>query len=116
MGLVEAIAGELRHLVENVVGKPGVNTASGGAVDKQLALRLHLGGDLLAHRPAQQIGAAEAVARQHLGDLHHLLLVDHDPVGLPQDPLDRRVRIVGDLLAVLDRDIARNVLHRPGAV
>src|SRR5439155_19454178 len=45
MGLVEAIAGELRHLVENVVGKPGVNTASGGAVDKQLALRLHLGGD-----------------------------------------------------------------------
>ena len=33
-----------------------------------------------------------------------------------EDPLERRVQVVGRLLAVLDRDIARDVLHRPGAV
>ena len=116
MRLVETVAGEFRHLLEDLVGEPGIDAARGGALDKQLALRLHLGLDLLAHRAAQQIGAAEAVARQHLGDLHHLLLVDHDAVGFLQDPLERRMQVVGGLLAVLDRDVARDVLHRPRAV
>ena len=45
---------------------------------KIVALLGHLLGLLLAHRAAQQVGAAERVAAQHLRDLHHLLLVDHD--------------------------------------
>ena len=86
------------------------------AVDEGLALRLHLGLDLLAHGAAQQIGAAQRVAAEHLRDLHHLLLVDHDPMRFRQDRLERGVEIVRPLLAVLHRDVARDVLHRPRAI
>src|SRR3712207_9298968 len=48
------------------------------------ALPIYLGLDLLAHRPAQEIGRAQAVAGEHLGRLHHLLLVDEDAVSLLQ--------------------------------
>ena len=40
---------------------------------------------LLAHRPAQQVGAAERVAGELLGDRHDLLLVDDQAVGLAED-------------------------------
>jgi hypothetical protein len=66
-----------------------------GAGDEALALRVHLGLDLLAHGAAQQVGVAERVAGQDLGDLHHLLLVDDDAVGLLQDRLQLRVRVPG---------------------
>ena len=52
--------------------------------DEALALLLHLFGLLLAHGPAQQIGLAQAVARQRLRDLEHLVLVDDHAVGLGQ--------------------------------
>ena len=52
------------------------------ALDERLALGVHLGLDLLAHGAAQEIGAAQRVAGELLGDLHHLLLVDDDAVGL----------------------------------
>ena len=48
----------------------------------------HLLGLLLAHRAAQQVGAAQRVAADDLRHLHHLLLVDHDAVGLFQDRFD----------------------------
>jgi hypothetical protein len=54
----------------------------------------HLLGLLLAHRAAQQVGAAERVAGQHLRDLHHLLLVQDDAVGRLQHRLEARVRVV----------------------
>ena len=44
---------------------------------------------LLAHRPAQQVGLAQRVAGELLGDRHHLLLVDDQAVGLAQDLLER---------------------------
>ncbi len=116
MRFVEAVAGELRHLVEDQLGAAALDPTRRGALDELLALRVHLGLDLLAHRAAQQIGAAQRIAGQHLGDLHDLLLVDHDAVGFLEDLLERRVQVVGRLLAVLDRDVARDVLHRPGAV
>ena len=91
MRFVEAVPRKLCHLIEDVICEPGIDAAPDGTFDKELALGFHFRRDFLAHRPAQQIGAAEAVPRQNLGDLHDLLLVDHDPVGLFQDPLDRRV-------------------------
>ncbi len=52
-------------------------------LDEDGALLRHLLGLLLAHRPAQQVGAAERVAGEHLRDLHDLLLVEDDAVGGP---------------------------------
>ncbi len=60
MRLVEAVAGEFRHLLEDVLGQLAVDAARLGAVDELPALRLHLGLDLLAHGAAQQIGARRA--------------------------------------------------------
>jgi hypothetical protein len=59
---------------------------------KIAALLRHLLGLLLAHRAAQQVGAAERVAGEHLRDLHHLLLVQDDAVGRLQHRLERGCR------------------------
>ena len=83
VALVEAVAGELvdqiEQLVRLVCGNP-VHPRT--ALDEARALGVHLGLDLLAHRAAQQVGLAEAGAGEHLGRLHHLLLIDEDAVGL----------------------------------
>jgi len=47
---------------------------------------------LLAHRTAQQVGAAERVAGQALRHLHHLFLVDESAVGRLQHDLHIRMQ------------------------
>ena len=51
--LVEAVAGEFRHLVEDQLGARPLDAALGRAGDELLALRVHFRLDLLAHRAAQ---------------------------------------------------------------
>jgi hypothetical protein len=114
--LVEAVPGELLHLVPDLAGLLLVHAARGAALQELV----HLGGHhldlLLAHRLAQDVGLAEREAGERRGDLHHLLLVDHDAVGLFQDRLERRV-LVGDArLAVPALDEVVDHLHRPGTV
>jgi hypothetical protein len=75
----------------------------------------HLLGLLFTHRAAQHVRAAQRVAADDLRHLHHLLLVDHDAVGLGQDGLGARVRIV-ELLAVLSFAEVRNQVHRARTV
>ncbi len=82
MRLVEAVGGEGLHLVEDLAGELGPAALLGGAVEEAHALARHLLRLLLAHRAAQIVGVAERVAGEHLRDLHHLLLVDDDAVGL----------------------------------
>ncbi len=113
--LVEAVAGELVDLLEDLRCLGLRHAARRGALDEVLALGLHLGLDLLAHGPAQQIGAAQAVAGQFLGDLHDLFLIDHDAEGLLQDAFEGRIEVVRRL-AVLAGDVAGDIVHRAGAV
>ena len=75
----------------------------------------HFLGLFLAHRAAQQIGAAEAVAADDLRHLHHLLLVDHDGVGLGEDAFDTRIGIT-EAFAVFSRTEFRDQLHRPRSI
>ena len=111
----QAVAGGVR-LVEGVVGERdedvperldrGLGVAVGphplGEGDVLLVQDLLL---LLAHRAAQQVGAAQGVAGQLLGDRHDLLLVDDQPVGVAQDlgqrlgelGVDRRDRLAAVL-------------------
>ena len=86
---VEAIAGELGHQLENIIGLRRLDALGLGARHEALLLRIHLRLDLLAHGAAQEIGFAQRIARQDLGDLHHLLLIDDDAVGLLEDRLEQ---------------------------
>ena len=93
--LVEAVARELVDLLEDLARLRFVHAARDRALDESAALGVHLGLDLLAHRPAQQVGPGEAEAGQLLRDLHHLLLVDDHAEGLAQDVLQVGVQVVG---------------------
>ncbi len=80
MSFVEAITGEFLHEIKNIGGRPLVDAARGRTLHEDLALLGHLLGFFLAHGTAQDIGASERVAGQHLGDLHHLLLIENHAV------------------------------------
>ena len=82
--LVEAVAGKPLHQVKDLVGFGRVDAVFGRAVTEDLAVFGHLVGVFFAHRPAQHVGAAQRVTAQDLRGLHHLLLVNHDAVGLGQ--------------------------------
>ena len=71
---------------------------------------------LLAHRAPQQVRPAERVARQHLRRLHHLLLVNHDAVGLAADRLQQRMLVLDLDFPVAAPDEFGNQLHRPRPV
>ena len=109
--LVEAVAGELLHLVEELARTLLLHPALDGALDEDVALHRHLFGLLFAHGATQQVGAAETVAGDHLRDLHHLLLVAHDAVRFRKDRLEPRVQIFDALAAMLPCDVGRNQLH-----
>src|SRR6185437_630749 len=117
--LVETVAGELLHQIEDVGGLLLRDALLGRSFDEDGALFRHLLGLLFAHRAPQQVGAAERVAREHLRDLHHLLLVEDDAVGRLQHLLQTRVQVVDGAidLAVLavDEVIDHARLQRTGA-
>ena len=116
MALVEAVAGELVDQLENVFGVRLLDLVAHGALDEAGLLLRHLALVFFAHGAAQQVGFTQREARHHLGDLHHLFLVDDDAVSLLEDRLQHRVEAVEGLLPVLAVDVGRNVVHRAGAV
>ena len=81
MTLVEAIARELGHSLKHVVGIGKGQAMLRGAGQKPLPLPIHLFLFLLPHGPAKKISFAQGVAGQHLGDAHHLFLIDDHAVG-----------------------------------
>ena len=83
---------------------------------KDLTLLGHFLELLFAHRPTQQVRAAERVTSQHLGRLHDLFLVNHDAVGFPADWLQERMFVFNSHLAVAARDEFRDQLHRSGPI
>ena len=80
--LVEAVACKLFHEVEHLIGLGFVDVVFSRTGAENVTVLGHLLGLFLAHGPAQHVGATERVAAQYLCGLHHLLLVDHDAVGL----------------------------------
>ena len=92
---------ELVDLIINLAGLLLGHAARHCTFGELLALLRHDRRILLAHGAAQQIGAAERIARQLLGDLHHLLLVDDDAEGLLQNSFERRIEIIRLLAAML---------------
>ena len=116
MGLVEAVIGELFQKVEDLAGLLGIYPVGYCAVHELWPFLGHLAGDLLAHGAAQQVGAAQAVSRHDLRDLHHLFLIDDDALRFGQDVVDAGMDGFQRTEAVLDLAIGGDVLHRAGAI
>jgi len=117
VGLVEAVAAELHHLVVDLVGQLGRDLVGAAALHELVAHLLQLFGDLLAHGLAQAVGFSRREAGELLGDLHDLLLEDHAAVGVLEDGLHQRV-IVGDGLAAVlavHEHVEHAGLHGAGA-
>ena len=104
VALVEAVLGEEHHLLEQRLGHLRLHPPFRGPGHEEALVLLHFALLLLAHRPPQQVGLAKGIAGQILGDLHDLLLIDHDPVGLAQDRLELGVSHIDPLTAVLPVD------------
>ena len=85
--LVEAVVGKVRQEVEDRVGKARINVVLLAAIEEVLLLRHQDLVLLLAHCAAQEVGLSEREAREHLHDLHDLLLIEHDAERLLEDGL-----------------------------
>ena len=114
--LVEAVAGKLFHQIEELRSlrfRQPILLRSG---NEDIAVLGHLLLFLLAHRPPQQVGAAQGVATDHLRDLHHLFLIHHHTVGWPEDRFQPRIEILDKFGAGLAPHVIGNELHRPWPV
>ena len=118
MRLVEAVFGEFFHQVENFVGLVLVDVVFFRAGNKVDAFLGHGLGFLFTHGAAQQVGPAQRVAGDDLGDLHDLFLIDNNAVGIAQAVCKRIVRIYNGHLPVLalDKFVHHARTQRAGAV
>ena len=87
MRFVESVTREFGHQIEDAFGLLRRNFVHGAAGEEFLALGGHFVAVLLAHGAAQDVRFAEREARQTIGDLHDLFLVEDDAVGLFEDVL-----------------------------
>ena len=85
MAFVEAVLGKQHHLLKQCFGNPGINAPLGCTINKLTLVLLHLTFLLLTHGPAEQVRFTQGITSQVLGDLHDLLLVNHDSVGFLQN-------------------------------
>ena len=92
---VETVAGEFFHQVEDVARQFAIDAVVGAAFDEAAALLGHFLGLLLAHGAAQHVRTTQGVAGHHLGDLHHLFLIEDDAVGGRQHRLEAFVLVIG---------------------
>ena len=116
--LVEAVPGKLRHQIEDLLDLLRRISVLHRALHKALALRRHFLGFLLAHGAPQQIGVAQRIAGEAVGDLHHLFLIDDHAQRLLKNLFQFR-QFVFDFSApvfALDEVVDHAALNRPGPI
>ncbi len=114
--LVEAVAGELLHQVEDFAGLGFGELAFGCTGHEDLALLGHLPGVFLAHGAAKQVGATERVAADDVRDLHDLLLVDHDAERFAEQRFEFGEEVLDLAAAPLALDEVVDHAHRAGTI
>src|SRR4051812_4665970 len=72
--LVKPVISKLLHQIEDLCGDLLRDAAGLAALHEAAALLRHHLRLLLSHRAPQQVRSSERVPREHLRDLHHLLL------------------------------------------
>ena len=80
VGFVEAIPAKRLNLRSDVFEHSPLVTAFNGAVDESSEFTFDQVGIFFPYGLAQHICFAKRVAGEHMCDLHHLLLIDDDPV------------------------------------
>ncbi len=113
---IEAITGKFFHQVENQMRFFARHLIFFRAFEENFTMRRHLFDFFLAHRPPQQIGAAQRITADHLRDLHHLLLVNHDAAGFAEDAFHARIKVLHRLSSVLALNVVGDQLHRAGTI
>ena len=109
---VKPIAGKLVYKIKDIFGLIILNAIGHRAGNKTFPLCLHFRFDLFTHRPAQQIGFAQRIPRQHLGNLHHLFLVNDHPIGFRRNMGDLIMQKQWFFVPMLAGRIFGNVFHR----
>jgi hypothetical protein len=106
------------HLIEHPAGVPRRHPLPLRPLDELLPLGRHDLLLLLSHGASQDVGFAERVSGHRRGDLHDLLLVDDDAVGLLEDGRQERVGVLHLDLAVpaFDEIVDQAAADRTGPV
>ena len=119
---VERVVGERQQDVPQRLDRRGRVAVVLHALGETLVLLVEDLLLLLAHGAAQQVGLAQRVAREHLGDRHDLFLVDDQAVGLAEDLLEGLGELRVDRRDLLAAVLAVGVVvvgvgaHRTGPV
>ena len=117
MRLVEAVARELLHRVEDFVRKRGFHAlVRRGTFHEALALGDHLLKLLLTHGAPQEVSITERIAGDLLRHPHHLLLIDRHTISGFQHRFQVGVSIPNAFGVLLSLNIDRDVLHRARTV
>jgi len=104
VGLVEAVAGELGHEIENLFDFLRRKLALRCAFDEALALFRHFFRVFFAHGATQQVGFAERVSGEAVRNLHHLFLIHDHAQGFFKNFFQLRQFVLDALATVLAVD------------
>ena len=115
VALVEAVAGELLPVVEDLAGGLLGDAALHCPMHELLLVLEQLVLDLLGDGFAQVVRLGRGIARQLHRRRHQLFLVHREAVGLLEDRLQQGVLILDRLLAVHAADVSRDEFHRARA-
>ena len=118
MGLVEAVVRKMLQELKDALRQAIINALLPGALQKILLLCHQDGRLFLAHGTAQKIRLSQAEPRQHLHNLHNLLLVQHHPEGLTQNRLQQGMQVLHLLYPVpaVNKVIHHAAAQRPRSV
>ncbi len=95
MGFVEPVACKFRHQIKDIFGLILRDIVFCSPLHEFTTLFFHDLGDFLSHGAPENIGIAQAVAGQDVGNLHDLFLIDNDPVRFFKNRLDLGKRVFG---------------------
>src|ERR1043165_6737856 len=101
---IETVVGKLRHQREDLFGLLLLDAALDRAVDELLFMDWHLLALLLAQSETHQDSFAKCITRKLLRELHDLLLIDDDAVGVAENVLHLGHEIPHSLLAVMPQN------------
>ena len=94
MRLVKAISRKLFHQIEDEAGLLSDHPSGCRSFDKNGALLGHFLWLLLAHCATQHVCTAQGIARQNLGNLHDLFLINNYAIGGRKNGLQIRMEVI----------------------